>query len=765
LVSSLESLHAYIACPARSRPQLLVLEIGNRADLDRALIVLDWNEHVQPLAATRYVLLMGSKHLSLGDRAAKLASAEIATLPQPTRNILFKLELQTRLLRTAPPPVRSKEGFSAKVEERPGTSHRRVLVVRGPNPKEGSWNRGEGTPSGKIRWRWVKSPGTPPAATDHFQWRVDSRQAPRFEESSHAWLAESDDEAACVVDGKTLYSVQVSEVIHANEEEEKSGRSEKFISPLEPVANTAATAALAIASSRPPAMLSRDADLTERTEVSGANTPPKPAAISGNLPLAESEAAAETGARAQKHRAKEPATSESATSTAAAQDPEADSADISSEEAEASEAMLSKPGAPPKAAAEVAHSAAVSRARAALEQAKSALNSETVKEATAKPGSVAKQSGNSPLSTEKTAPQSRGSANSAVGDPEKPDLHSVRISPAAETEKRSNAPNPAADPMPPPLKREPLPELGEPVPELTPAKTSDAASARAAPPAPRGGIPEMVPTPGRNWIEGEKASARGMRIGGDPLNEEPSLATDGVPTETTEKLQSVKTVQATNTIASSTIPAGEPEPAEELRRIHPGTAPEPRAPKVSSYASMGPVVAEADQRGRARNPPEPDDARRFLKTRHYLLMTLEQLGDRDSSWHPMGKHRVYLSAQHRYYGLKDPSQALPLWIYEGELAPEFIDEQASWKFYDCLPIRIDSLNALPAEAFDALYRLCGLEPPVEVSAQPRGSSVVHVKKKNTEALAAEVSRVDATAEAEGESAWSMLKRAVKGILK
>jgi hypothetical protein len=107
-------------------------------------------------------------------------------------------------------------------------------------------------------------------------------------------------------------------------------------------------------------------------------------------------------------------------------------------------------------------------------------------------------------------------------------------------------------------------------------------------------------------------------------------------------------------------------------------------------------------------------------------MTLEQLGDRDSSWHPVGRYRIYLSAEHRYYGLKDPGQVLPLWVYEGELAPEFLDEQRAWKFYDRLPVAITSLDTLPAEVMESIYRICGLPTPKEGVASTLGAAVVQI---------------------------------------
>jgi hypothetical protein len=85
-----------------------------------------------------------------------------------------------------------------------------------------------------------------------------------------------------------------------------------------------------------------------------------------------------------------------------------------------------------------------------------------------------------------------------------------------------------------------------------------------------------------------------------------------------------------------------------------------------------------------------------LKMRAFHTMTLEELQDKNSSWHPVEGYRVYLAAEHRYYGAKNAGDLFPLWVYEGELAPEFLDLQKAWKFYDRLPVPHGSLEALPA---------------------------------------------------------------------
>lgn len=120
------------------------------------------------------------------------------------------------------------------------------------------------------------------------------------------------------------------------------------------------------------------------------------------------------------------------------------------------------------------------------------------------------------------------------------------------------------------------------------------------------------------------------------------------------------------------------------------------------------------------NVQEDNDPERYLKMRHFLMLTLEELQDKNSSWHPVEGYRIYLSAQDRYYGFPRPEALFPLWIYEGELAPEFIDRQKSWKFYDRLPNCHTSLATLPEPV---LQYLGGLATEKVSGSSARSSAV------------------------------------------
>lgn len=774
-VRSLEGLHAYISSPARVRPQVLVLEIGTLADLDRALVVLEWNEHVQPLAATRYLLLMASKNLSLGDRAHKLAAAEIAVLPQPTRNLLFKLELQTRLLKATPPPAPTRNGFVAHMEEQAGAAHRRVMLVRGPSPHEGSWRQAEGAPSGKVRWRWLKSPDLPPSAADNFHWHVDSRTAPRFDSDiRHAWVTDEDDEAklACEHEGETIYQASARESAH--DDDETKGRSEKFVAPIpvKPAFAVAPTAA-------------EDQKIEAVATVAATNVPttvkpgnPAASAAAKVVPAPKSPLAAE---EATAERPPEPPLEQEALEKRRSGSPESipDQKPATRPEREEevepvpdTSTMAVHPAAEERGSSAQSEKNTVTRARAALENAQTALGAKS------RPGRTtsARSSEESPSDPEGaqrcTKPENtpRPAPEPAASAPPKSAGAREPLPPAEINEnRRSAAPSdtgeiigtnpasvPPSEPSAPPESRKPT--------VFTPGPLR--AAEKHFPPA------EAAATPGKNWINGNQRDDSGFVVRGedkgttqDEQAAPPQEPENPVRERARSEREPLPVLTPLDHRESSEAPASEKKEGETL---HPGTAP---AAKKISLSSIGPVVAESDERAQARsfNPgPAEEDSRRFLKTRHYQLMTLEQLGDRDSSWHPMGRYRVYLAAKDRYYGLKDPHEALPLWIYDGELAPEFIDEQKSWKFYDCLPIRIDNLESLPADAFESLYRLCRLEPPVAAAPEARSASVILIPDEPLASKPAPASPITAREAGEPQAekgAWRRLKRAVREILK
>ncbi|RYZ96036.1 MAG: hypothetical protein EOP11_24035, partial [Proteobacteria bacterium] len=118
--SRLGDLEEYIGTERRKDPFLLIMEVANSDDVDRALIAYEWAETVDPQGPARF-LILAAKHITFDDRQARLRGLETAHLPVNNRNLLFKVDLQLKLLeaavaaapRKAAAAVRPGAGFTA----------------------------------------------------------------------------------------------------------------------------------------------------------------------------------------------------------------------------------------------------------------------------------------------------------------------------------------------------------------------------------------------------------------------------------------------------------------------------------------------------------------------------------------------------------------------------------------------------------------------------------------------------------------------------
>jgi hypothetical protein len=184
-------------------------------------------------------------------------------------------------------------------------------------------------------------------------------------------------------------------------------------------------------------------------------------------------------------------------------------------------------------------------------------------------------------------------------------------------------------------------------------------------------------------------------------------------------------------VTETHLPAAEPTRTEEVTRTAGQvTAPakeeikikdDPAAEQIQTEVALDGTPDQSGEEIRIRAREEGDSSHgerkarapgeNPLKYRHFVTMTLAELSDRDSSWHPMHRYRIYLSASHRYYGVKDPATLLPLWVYEGELAPEFLEDKRAWKFYDRYPELYSTLDTLPPVVLDQIYVMAGKAPP------------------------------------------------------
>jgi hypothetical protein len=728
----LGSLNEFIASPLRKEPFLAILEVGTTEDIDRALVAYEWAETVQPLAAARYLLLVGSKHISLQEKSGRFRGVEIAQLPLPTKNLLFKVELQLKVLSSESKTKieRKFDGFSAEVRE---VEKQRVMVIRGIGPKEGGWKNSGEAPQGRTRWRWIDDPPKKGKPEEKFSWSAESKAAPVFNTEINAWeVKDPEADLQCHRDGKELFSAKKSgQLGPAGSEATTSSIPAKTSPSPAPEAKAGGPAESAggsrVAASAPPSAQNNLVSANPAAPLAKAPAAPVAAPQPEKKSMAVFSGAELKGANPLRVEAPaQPVAAEKSQSPA----PVAPAAEKKPAEAKPSDPATATTAAKEKPAPSAAPVASTTKASPHSELPKLGEG-----KAPKSPGPAAKEeprgesAPHEPAAREKAALEKKAPVAQAEASPDfkrapqaAPVAAQEVISPAQAPASAANSPSPqsprgaaprdhssgAAAPVSPPEKKDGLASatLREktPAPKAESVEPSTSAVAAGKNEAPAGGEAAPVAKP--------KPAA--------PAGEEPSTAR-ALRTEV------ITTVQEHPAEAGQDSLSHFPEKTREIT----GKIVIPTTPNDSDHQNL---VRSSDSRdGAERNvissaARAPEESQ-HLKSRLFLTLSLEEMQDQNSSWIPVEGFRIYLSARHRYYGLREMSDVFPLWIYEGELAPEFLDLQKSWKFYDRLPQAYNSLETLPAPVARYLLDMVGAKAQVVPEGEARGESALATENK------------------------------------
>lgn len=682
----LASLSEFISSPLRREPFLAVLEVGNTEDIDRALLAYEWAESVQPFAAARFILLIGSKHLSLGDKASRFRGVEVAQLPLPARNILFKTDLQLKILNN--PATKAPEGRGFRPQQSTTAEKERVLVFKGPGPKEGSWKAGEDSPQGKVRWRWVD--GKPPISEElDFTWIVESKTAPTFDEQEEAWKAigpESD--LKCLQGKEEVFSALSAELAHEKAEEVKqesaaikSLASKTSSEPIVPDEEKDSYVAPKAAVPEKKFSAEKEEKKVEALLVSQTVT-----GVS-SLGAAKLQQEMEERSKLQRQEGSLAATRVEVKNhlgrdkhvVAPWNAPLPVGAIPLEEKSEKTQETISAASAESKVAVLAEESSTQ-----AVGGKKSDASTAAQREA------MFRSSRTETISSLRDSPQTTGEKVASSIGPAKPVTETISSQKKAQkteaqrTEEKALAPNLAQSPtleseQAGKLQVQDAQALGQKIPQKTSASSIAAqksAEKKLPPPEPEeaGKIAKSAAKELPLSISEENGEAESGDL--SPENLSPAAK------EKPEEFSPYEKSESQNSRAE-----------KEKERILLGSANAPREVVASSYLKGECSAPTASTK--VSGDWQPTDPEHYLKMRHFLLLTLEELSDKNSSWYPIEGYRIYLSAQHRYYGFSRAEELFPLWIYEGELAPEFLDQQKSWKFYDRLPICYWGLAGLP----------------------------------------------------------------------
>jgi hypothetical protein len=761
-----ESLDAFLASPLRTKPFLALFEIGGAEDIERALIAFDWIESVQPLAPVRVILILASKNIDLGERRRRFGNAELTILPMPAKNFLFKLELQQRLVKSD--PIKNPEGFAAHFEEEKEKG-KRVLVLKGPSPAQGHWQSHGFSPKGTVRWRWVGQETKKPhdAGKVELAWEAESKAAPIYDEKKNSWVMnEEDADILCLRKGQEFYSAKknaVTKAATATAEE-----TEKSLLAKEVEAKKAVEIAKSLGIGRVDesgVQVAREKQAAAREKANSELQKAKVVVATNK----STEDAAPFSALKHQRELGTPGGQEKNSTTAGwnthqgGQNIGAPNTGTSnsSENIPKTENLDSKENTKITSTAPVMSADAQARERNLL-AAKEKLKLE---QAAAKEMEERKISG-------KSAPAHRNNSE-AVGSfsGKTPELDSI-VSASLEAVSREAPKSSLSETNR--ISGDAQNRLGGTIGKsfvfAEEINSEEKSEKNKAPSKPKKQTKEEE--------EGEAAAAKAKKIIIEQEELPPKAALpreeNAAPaTKTKAPLQSTLSEELKK-LARAIRPTSEENSTEQKNSNENSASPaNDDTTRIESHwqEKNEPVWSVRDgQKDLSQEerhfgaPKKSDDIRAgdaLLASRHFVILSLSELRDQNSSWHPVENYRIYLSANHRYYGVKHPGEIFPLWVYNGELAPEFLEGGRGWKFYDRGPELFYSLDSLPTTVANYVRKMAGLP---EAGSEAAGLERLHLSHAQAQAQMAGDSSVpeEKINDSVWKKIWDILRNLIGG---
>lgn len=745
-----ESLQSFLASPLRSRPFVALFEIGTKEDLERAFIAKEWIENMQPPGTVKVIAVFSNKNINAGDKQQKFPISDTLHFPITAKNLLFKIDLHVGLLdkvdKEGPKETKkNRKGFTISGTDKI-TTKERVLVMVGPTEQDGRWKNENQTPTGKTRWRWIKSE-TYLKTQDNFEaeisWVAESHAPPIFNTKDSAWeIQDPDAELICLKNEKVFYSTKENSESKPGETlttsaspaslSSKQNLSPKTTSPANPAANSSLTqqksggAAPANSSQNknlepenstnkinfdPNPLLGKEAEapIQEKIEIEQdkehtafTKTNPK-IMISSATQHALQDSAAKT--KIENDRSSEKNTSQAFSSSSNNEVEEKKIAqDKSALKNSAPEIKTDKIDEPKRLKdGEIADmlSKLADRANSkAKGEIKFHNNSAQDKENFS--AGINDKTGSEALTTKNMMPREATEQKTYLNqtDITKNPINHMQgkisaDSPIVDVETKSKNPLPANNTNSFGLDANQKDDKPTKSPETVQASRSTDLGTQGESNKKSASIEQTNTNNPQAQILEAKSS--------QPLSNTMNLPPKDAERSTMEQIN----LESNTNSPSNSITSKTPSSMDSFERTHFSATPVPE--EINKTISATPSLKEEKTILSGKKAPE-EEAMSYLKKRHFVLMTLEQLQDKNSSWHPITSARVYLSAHHRYYGIKKLEELFPIWIYEGELAPEFLDQQQAWKFYDRPPTLYSKIQDIPAYLINPFRALLGMSP-------------------------------------------------------
>ena len=708
----------------QSVPRIVVLEVVNDQDWTQALQLAEKGNTTEVRSLVRYFLLFGSRALVSRDREinARRLGVDLATMPMRPKNFVFKLELQQRLFESSLP--KRKKEFVAKFENLPNFKDR-VLVLSGFGTQDGSWQPNSGTSSGKVRWLWVPTDKELEVEPREIQvWEVLSAVRPLPEHKRNVWLV--DDAGSTLFESGKPKNDPLLDFVQGGAEV-FSGESKSINTQVEFPADSISPRT---ASNKQAKALPVEDFIAEKSEewqgiphecgdkvgdkqLQKAEEEKAPLPFVKQTPQEESVKASPLS----KNQENAKPLAEVATpsdffldlkrsfdryflekaATEIEQNPaeevplipELANQKPAQQESQVQATQKEKVFSPYLSASEVFAPKEVVEENA---DSQSAENSKAVAE---KSGMEDRSGVKHSSSKLHSAPATKARYASEIRDLRENEfiLKTKVVMPTdgkldstlqTMKEKRKTIPTLEESKFPLPL-QEVVDFRSEPKSEV------------------------FDPEPLESTSEVFDPSAEAVEAGSTDEEPLPSEKSEKIEQEPFTQTQTAKTKKS----PKEPSPVGERVEEKDFLRLEPGQNKESPAWGSSNNYQPEPQVGVTT----LSLQPVPVENTLARKNRFFVTMSLLELGDRKSSWHPVGTYRIYLGAQHRYHGVKNQIELFPLWVYLGELAPEFLNSENGWKFYDRKPVCHQGMRTLPPEVLRFVRQLLGL-PLEPETAQP-----------------------------------------------
>ncbi len=692
------SLEMILNSPSLEKPGVVILEVADEGDIAQAHGFLKAYEGAIAHSRLKAIVLTNIRHEDIRGKFKNFNVADFLLFPMPDRTFLFKVDLQFKIIgnQLETDDLKQDPNFDLHSAQKKRNG-RFALKVIGPSPTRGAWQMVNQSPTGAVRWRWVKKPTPSPEEQERDakkgEWTYEGDKEPEWKSEEKLWEMEANDPLLeKQAQGKKLFSsrekgwtgAHVPKALH--ESQTKSPLSSDAGSlggildrttlsdePLSPGAKnqpsplsaqkevarspkntngetTESPPSAATASTpkkenpfRPEAISTPDPILPSRSEPLPKTAPPNDSPTGDSVPVSPSS---ETDAKNQKNVGATDRPAEPALNNRVG--PRYDPIPVPSRPREAHADSNSSPSDDKN---EKQPSAAPHKNR-------------TEEAATPSGADFSDQRKNEECVS---VPDGEGALYNLKDRPESASLKQKLASAPVDFDTKKTTK--AGDATTPETKNEESPPLGTTSEETTSAPLPGSQSQPEEKNVKNGGAPSEEIARSKKSSEQEDSIAwtmakkRRPNQGADdedlPRSSDPDPASN-----------------ATHQISPDS------NKSRELReRQSPPTHSRGEEIRVRAPLESGPV--------------QDKNLYKVVQERIHFFKTLEELRDDSSSWERVEAYRVYIPASKKYYGVKSIHELLPIWIYVGEQAPEFIEERKSWLFWDRIPVEYRSIEEIP----------------------------------------------------------------------